>query len=338
MRLKDEDGYWDTADLEEVDKCPICHARANGGVLYPSVPDLLEHIPGSWSIARCGACRSLFLKVRPRRTSIDKAYRSYYTHQLSAESSSQGTNWIWRAINDYLHARYGYSRTPRMPLGASLVRIVPMIRQQLDYFLRMLPKRRGRLLDIGCGNGVFLARALKCGWEVHGIEPDPQAARMAEKISKNVHQIAFESFATPLRFDAITASHVIEHVYEPLSFAKHALSLLNPGGTFWISTPNAGSIGHWWFKAAWRGLEPPRHLSIFSAGALVRTLQRAGFESVTLHRRGRGSKYILAESHKNSIALDSRDRRSMSPLVVDLAASIFPALAEELIVTAVRPK
>src|SRR6185312_16023367 len=42
---------------------------------------------------------------------------------------------------------------------------------------------------------------------------------------------------------------------------------------------NAKSFGHQYFKSNWRGLEPPRHLHLFSPQAAEKTAEKAGFTS-----------------------------------------------------------
>jgi hypothetical protein len=53
--------------------------------------------------------------------------------------------------------------------------------------------------------------------------------------------------------------------------------MLRPGGRIWITTPNIGSWGHLRFGQDWIGLDPPRHLVVFSQDALRRLLREAGF-------------------------------------------------------------
>jgi 2-polyprenyl-3-methyl-5-hydroxy-6-metoxy-1,4-benzoquinol methylase len=81
-------------------------------------------------------------------------------------------------------------------------------------------------------------------------------------------------------FDAITLSHVIEHVHDPVDTLIRCHRMLKPGGYLWLETPNADSVGYELYGRYWRGLEPPRHLVIFNSAALEMTLARAGFERI----------------------------------------------------------
>ena len=84
---------------------------------------------------------------------------------------------------------------------------------------------------------------------------------------------------------------------------------------------------------AWRGLEPPRHITVFSARALCALLKAAGFVDIRLRRRGRGARYVLAQSR----ALASRQGQPVKAWptgAIDLLASLSPTGGEELVVTA----
>jgi 2-polyprenyl-3-methyl-5-hydroxy-6-metoxy-1,4-benzoquinol methylase len=214
--------------------------------------------------------------------------------------------------------------------------LLPPLRQQLDYFYRHLPSRPGRLLDVGCGNGVFLLRAKAAGWDTVGLEPDPAAVAAARESGSDVRQGTLESSVVSGPFDVITAAHVIEHVHEPSLFLKRIFDLLTKGGYVWIATPNVEGTGHSWFGRAWRGLEPPRHMVLFSKRALRALLQDAGFGEITFLRRGRGSSYVLHASQE-AAAREGHSKFKLPAPLVDLAASMSTSSGEEWVVMAKRP-
>jgi len=330
-------GYWDGA-LEVVDVCPAC-GQDKSVLGYSDLNDSMEKLPGQWSMRRCLNCRSLFLTPRPKSDAVGKAYRTYYTHEVSTENrvSGDGRSLVWRLINGYLNSRYGSRRNPSSILGAFMIPFLFPVRQQLDFFMRHLSKSPGRLLDIGCGNGQFLLRAAAAGWDAFGLEPDPLAVRAAQQSGANVVQGLVDTFVAGSPFDVITVSHVIEHVHNPQVFVHKTFERLNAGGVVWLATPNVNSLGHWWFGPAWRGLEPPRHITVFSAKALTLMLERAGFVDIKFHRRGRGSGYILRASAEIARQLGGAKKLRLSPILVDILSSLFILAAEELVVTAKRP-
>lgn len=325
--------YWGADELEVVQACPACGDSSGGIGRYDRMPDLLERLPGDWKIKECMGCKSLFLDPRPTPDYIGKAYATYFTHSSSGEAyaSDNGESIAWKLANGYMNARYGCMRFPSSELGATLVPFLLPIRQQLDYFYRRLPSTSGRLLDVGAGNGLFLLRAKAAGWNVEGFEPDPVAAASARQNGLSMHEGKLASLSG--EFDVVTTSHVIEHVHQPEEFLRNIFGLLRDGGTLWLATPNVHSLGHRWYGRSWLGLDPPRHLLVFSALALRNLLEKAGFSDINFHRRGRGSSTILKKSSEWYLQVRGR-RRRLSPLLVDALATLFPLASEELVVTA----
>lgn len=95
-------------------------------------------------------------------------------------------------------------------------------------------------------------------------------------------------------FDVVASSHVIEHVPDPISLLRECLRILKPGGHLVAITPNAGSWSHRIYGADWRGLEPPRHLHIFTLSSLAGVCVRAGFTACNCRSIVRASHVTLA--------------------------------------------
>jgi 2-polyprenyl-3-methyl-5-hydroxy-6-metoxy-1,4-benzoquinol methylase len=107
-------------------------------------------------------------------------------------------------------------------------------------------------------------------------------------------------------FDVIWMSHVVEHVHRPVDVLRRCRALLVPGGTLVAVTPNSESWGYQIFGGAWRGLEPPRHLHVFSRRALMRAAQSAGFADVEVRVTIRNARGI----HSMSQAIREAERTS----------------------------
>lgn len=107
---------------------------------------------------------------------------------------------------------------------------------------------KGRLLEVGCGDGRFLKRAQEAGWQVAGIELSKTAATVARsKYGLNVLNGPIEQVYRELGFepfDIIMMWGVIEHLQNPAENLKVLRSLLKKGGSLVIYTPNADSIFH----------------------------------------------------------------------------------------------
>ncbi|HLJ67005.1 MAG TPA: class I SAM-dependent methyltransferase, partial [Chloroflexota bacterium] len=142
----------------------------------------------------------------------------------------------------------------------------------------------GRLLDIGPGAGAFLLHALARGWEVSGVEVQPEIAAAAERrTGAKVHagEIGDQEIQTE-RFDAVTMWDVIEHVSSVRATLAAAASIVRPGGLLALSTIHAGSLNARVFGAHWafwnRPGHVPEHLQGFRRQTLEMAARGAGFE------------------------------------------------------------
>jgi SAM-dependent methyltransferase len=221
--------------------------------------------PGRWSLKKCSnaQCGLLWLDPMPVPEDLSLAYEGYYTHGEPERSLLS------------LLVKYVYQFTVSCTL---FVAGIPQEKRRsaLMYLGNRSP---GTLLDVGCGDGTFLATMAKRGWKVTGIDFDPLAVEAARtRYGLDVHVGTVGTLVEQRRqFDVVTASHVLEHVPDPIEFLSQCRHLLRPGGCLVLKTPNAESFGHRRYAGAWRGLEPPRHLHIFSLWALEHSARRAGF-------------------------------------------------------------
>ena len=160
-----------------------------------------------------------------------------------------------------------------------------------ERFLRLVePARRtGRLLEIGCGQGLFLEHARLRGWTVQGVEIlAPVAALARERGLDVVNGTLEEACLPPHAFDAVAMREVIEHVVDPVTLLAEAHRVLRPGGVVAIATGNARSWaarlrGRRWAYYRFGGHMHIRFFSPRSATALARA---AGFAGVECHTRG----------------------------------------------------
>jgi SAM-dependent methyltransferase len=279
-------GIWPAEALESVDRCPLCGHR-DGDVLYQGLTDTVCFCaPGSWTLYRCPRCKTAYLDPRPTAATIGQAYAKYHTHKESDEPTPPRgvAGRLRRALrNGYLNARYKFDLRPALSLGRWAIGFFPSLRSQNDREARLpLPHREARLLDVGCGNGAFVKDAIAWGWNAEGLDPDPDVAAAASpRLGARITTGTLSDMCYPNGcFSAVTMDHTIEHLHDPVSALREVFRILRPGGSVWVATPNINSLGHRLFKSDWRGLEPPRHLVLFTAETLRTALTTAGYENV----------------------------------------------------------
>ncbi len=141
-------------------------------------------------------------------------------------------------------------------------------------------KKRGRLLDVGCGPGFFLDEAKRQGWEVAGVDLSLWAKKYAkEKFGIVVSQGTLAQCAFPERsFDVVVMNDVIEHVEDPQEMLREARRILKNDGVLYLSTPDIDSILSRLLRAKWWGINK-YHLFYFSKKSLERMFARVGFKA-----------------------------------------------------------
>ena len=231
--------------------CDGCNSTAFHPVIEG--PDRGEHLPGTFRMVRCASCGLIRQNPRLVWESLKEYYpEHYHAHVPLVSEEKHG----WRR----LERRYGQWKRLK----------------SIERFIK-----GGRLLEVGCGTGVFLEEVVRSGrWEAVGIEPGAKAAAYARKnLGIQVHQQVFSEVALePDSFDVIVLWNVVEHFYHPIQDLRRAGDLLKPGGLLVFSLPNIEGLDARIFGKYWSGWELPRHLYLFPRQKLHEYLKQIGFE------------------------------------------------------------
>jgi 2-polyprenyl-3-methyl-5-hydroxy-6-metoxy-1,4-benzoquinol methylase len=265
--------------------CPLCGEKGNS--LYENLYDHLFGVWGEWNLRQCSnqRCGLLWLDPMPAEHELGKLYRDYYTHEYIEPSTSSLPVRVAEGLRSaYCKAQYGagVGRSSRAAALRHLAGLWPGIRAQWDFSVFYLSSHEhGRLLDVGCGSGRSMTRLAELGWRVQGIDFDPKAVEAARNQGLDVRLGTLEEqdFEDET-FDAVVMSHVIEHVPHPRALLENCKRILKPGGHFVSVTPNASSWGHHRYGRSWRGLEPPRHLHVFTPAAIERLAGELAFSCI----------------------------------------------------------
>jgi 2-polyprenyl-3-methyl-5-hydroxy-6-metoxy-1,4-benzoquinol methylase len=153
----------------------------------------------------------------------------------------------------------------------------------------------GRVLDVGCMFGYLLDEAKRRGCETWGVELSDLPRQEAAAKGHNVTAGTLEQLAAEhpgVRFDAIFAQHVLEHIEDPSAFLATARSLLAPGGRIVLCVPNFEARLRKVAPEAWGWYQVPVHLHHFSERSLRQLIERAGLDTAKTATRGGDSLFV----------------------------------------------
>lgn len=175
--------------------------------------------------------------------------------------------------------------------------VLKEFRKKHDKYLKRIKKIKTpntRLLDVGCGNGIFLINAKRHGLNADGIEP----SELAVKLCKKQHSI--EPFHGYLTIDSqlskdygiLSAWDVIEHVEDPKKFLDSCHAHLEQGGILLLETPDESSLIRKFINIVDRllGLKIlaniyyPAHRYYFTHDSIKILLNEAGFTNIHIYK------------------------------------------------------
>lgn len=174
---------------------------------------------------------------------------------------------------------------------------------QAETLEKHLPLQNAKVLDIGCGGGLFLSLLERGGAVATGIELSDSRAQYAKtKHGLEIHKRPIESGFWQRNyagyFDAVTLWDVIEHVNYPFQTLQRAANVLKPGGFLLIDTPCRDSFyhrfGEFTYKAT-RGRYPTflnamysshlfGHKQIFSTNEMKELFEAVGLKAIELQK------------------------------------------------------
>jgi len=180
-----------------------------------------------------------------------------------------------------------YNHYNNYPIGYGADSAITTIRinEVLDGFEKF--RKTNKMLDVGCGPGLFLIEAKKRGWEVYGTEfTDNQLTYLKNKgINTLKGKLSDDSFENEL-FDVIISSEVIEHINNPVEEIQQFYRLLRKGGVVYITTPNFNALERYLLKGDYEIIEYPEHLCYYTPKTINLLLTQNGFEKLKITTTG----------------------------------------------------
>jgi len=157
-------------------------------------------------------------------------------------------------------------------------------RWEFKKVLDLVPFKKAKIIDIGCGEGYFLKLAKEKGFEVFGIDFNENAIKIAkEKFGiENLYPYTLEEFMEKFpneKFDFVCFFHLLEHLEDPLNFMKNIKKILKEDGYIAFSLPNPKRFFLYFnFREEWDF--PPHHLTRWNEKSIDKLLNILGFELI----------------------------------------------------------
>ena len=205
----------------------------------------------NWNVYRCPTCELGFLDPRPSENEIERLYREAYF-------SEQYDKGIGLASPEYPKRLRGETHRTR--------------------FIKSV-KPSGRLLDIGCGYGYFLAACREAGYDAEGTDVSEWAAQhAAENLNISVAVGKINDIHYDFKcFDIITMWHFLEHSPDPHLVLRKVRTWLKPDGILVVDVPNYNGTDARYKWEGWVGWQLPYHYWHFTFNSLKLLLYQHGF-------------------------------------------------------------
>jgi len=111
--------------------------------------------------------------------------------------------------------------------------------RRLEMVRRYVPLEGARILDVGCGLGLYVRAMSAYSSDVHGVDVDPERVAQASALLPNIREALAEALPYPDdTFDLVFSNEVLEHVASDRVAVREAWRVLKPGGRLAAFVPN----------------------------------------------------------------------------------------------------
>jgi SAM-dependent methyltransferase len=232
--------------------CPMCSSIEIS---------LLEHVRDTLTLFKCEDCQIIFRN-------------GYQGGSSYGYEESTFENWKKEALTRFFSSDYSIPnivslkesyREALMPLGG--------------------PETSGRVLDLGCGGGLFLKLLHYLEYDAQGLEPSALFRTFGiDCLGLRILDGDIYNYQNGLKFDTVILNSVLEHLEDPIkALSEIRKRILAENGRLIVTVPNIHSLEYLTEGPSWHNFNED-HLWYFSESSLSNVVKNAGYDDLQFYR------------------------------------------------------
>jgi SAM-dependent methyltransferase len=232
--------------------CPLCGGQSFRPLM--KARDFHYGNPGEFAMVQCTKCSLAILDPIPSELELAGYYPQTY-YSFGDRFSTSRASRLRKVMRTIVGTRVHETKDPKF-------------------------ERPGKLLDVGCGSGWFLSKMRAKGWEVAGVEPSLDAAKIGQaKEGLNIFPGSLpEANFPPKSFKYIRFNHSFEHVTNPNQILDEVHRILADDGKLMLGIPNRSGLNAKLFGSFWWHLALPLHPFSYSTKTISQMLEKHSFK------------------------------------------------------------
>lgn len=148
-----------------------------------------------------------------------------------------------------------------------------LLRIKKEY-QRIFGRAHRSLLDVGCGNGLFLQIAKELGFGTHGIEPSTAMCNRVKEKGVTVTQCGIADYENYHQYDLVVLSSVIEHLPNPRGELQFLADKIGPNTVLCFQQAVFDGLIPKLLRAMWYGWSPQEHYWHFSSASFEKFIEQ----------------------------------------------------------------
>lgn len=258
---------------------PIRELVEDAGILVPIKPEAFENA-FQMLMANPEFRSSLGKRARQRAQLYDGRVMEEAEANLYKELIGEQGNVLSSLVDQFQYLEKGPARHLHRIRMSFLTTKVGQLRKG---------KKRFRILDLGCGDGVvagYVKGTIQADDNMLCFDISPERLRRAKKNCSGVDAVAGDVRILPITdgsFDLVILHHVIEHVDGDLALLRECRRVIADEGTLLVGVPNEGGIiGSLTRRFHRKEYETSEHVNFYSRESMKAMMQASGFTKVTV--------------------------------------------------------